>query len=111
MKRLLFATVILAGLLVSSKSEAQVRVHANIGIGVPVYSAPPVVYEPAYPVYDRGYDRRVVVVDRRRGRWEQERCYRDRYQHRGRGYYKRFDRDDRYRDYDRRGYDHDDRRY
>ena len=59
MKRLIFAFLLVAGILAANKSNAQVYVKAGIGFGIPaprVYCAPRVVYGAPYyaPYYGGG---------------------------------------------------------
>jgi hypothetical protein len=127
MRRLLIATLIIAGTMVATTGYSQVYINAHVGFGYPVhrvycappppvvyqeeYPAPPVVYEtpaPA-PCYGNYNQERVVIVNRG---YHGQGYYHDRYDH------NRYEdrRDERYResrhrdherDYDRRDYDHD----
>src|SRR5215467_15326954 len=104
MKRLLLLLFVLGGILVSTSSNAQVYVHANIGLPIPRIFVPtpppPVVYSDPYavsPSYPRCERDRVVVYDRGYAR-----PYYDNYY--GKYYEKRY----RGRDYrDERHYDRD----
>lgn len=101
MKRVLIPLLIIAGVCISTASQAQVYVQAHIGFGVPVhrgYYVPPpppapVVYEDNYaPAYsdEYAYDNNVIVVGGPGHRyWRRHRDYDDRYYRHGYGYERR----------------------
>ncbi|MBS1596745.1 MAG: hypothetical protein JST75_00865 [Bacteroidetes bacterium] len=105
MKRLLLASLIIAGCFVATNGNAQVYVQARVNFGPPiprVFCPPPapvVVYNDPAPVYyQRECDRPVVI---RRNSYdgygyENTRYYNNDYRRNDRGYYRDdCDRDDR----------------
>jgi hypothetical protein len=108
MKRLLLASLILAGCFIATTGNAQVYVHAKIGFGAPVprvyYPPPPqsvVVYdEPVYyqqpAYYPQQECARPIVV---RSGYEKVRYYENNYRNNNRDY---CDRDNRNHGHDRR---------
>jgi len=105
MKRLLLASLILAGCFVATTGNAQVYVQAKINFGIPVphpfcppppprvvvYSDPAPVYytEPAPVYYQQPCERPVIV---RRNDYETVRYYDNNYRSNNREYYEREDR-------------------
>jgi len=67
MKRLIFAFLLVAGILAANKSNAQVYVRAGVNFGIPaprVFCPPHVVYSAPYsaPYYGPYYGDRVVIA-------------------------------------------------
>ncbi len=99
MKRLVFTSMILAGVLLAQTGFSQVYVRANIGFGQPgVYCPPPpprVIYEQAYPepYYPNYYNNRVVVE--RGYEYRKSRYNREPYYDRSRVRYERYKRERR----------------
>jgi hypothetical protein len=110
MKRLLLASLIIAGCFIATTGNAQVYIHAKIGFGAPVprvyfppppqqtvvYDEPPVYYQqPAY--YPQQEYARPIIVGR--NDYERVRYYENNYRRNNRDY---CERDNRYHDHDRR---------